>query len=97
MQPIRFTFLLAPLPIAACSSGAGPQPGFSFLDPGVQSGQGQACAETVAQLRGVSRGDVASVRTSADPGNGAVVMAYAGNASGYCRVSADFRVLSVVF
>ena len=97
MQLLRFLFLLAPLAIAACSSGAGPRPGFSFLDPGVRSGQEQACVEAVAQLRGVSRGDVGTVRTSADPANGAVVMAYAGNASGYCRVSADFRVLSVVF
>ena len=97
MQQLRFLFLLAPLAIAACSSGAGPRPGFSFLDPGVRAGQEQACAEAVAQLRGVSRGDIATARTSADSANGAVVMAYAGNASGYCRVSADFRVLSVVF
>ena len=97
MQHLRCLYLLAPLAIGACSPGAGPQPGFSFLDPGVQAGQEQACAEAVAQLRGVSRGDVATARTSADAANGAVVMAYAGNASGYCRVNADFRVLSVVF
>ena len=97
MQQLRFLILLAPLAIAACSSGAGPRPGFSFLDPGVRAKQEQACAEEVAQLRGVSRADVATARTSADPANGAVVMAYAGNVTGYCRVSADFRVLSVVF
>lgn len=97
MQHLRFFILLAPLAIAGCSSGAGPRPGFSFLDPGVRAGQEQACAEAVAQLRGISRADVATARTSADPANGAVVMAYAGNVSGYCRVSADFRVVDVVF
>ncbi len=73
------------------------RPGFSFLDPGVRASQEQACAEVVARLRGVSQGGVRTVRTSADPVNGAVVMAYAGNASGYCRVAADFRVLRVIF
>jgi hypothetical protein len=97
MQRMRFIFVIASLATAACSSGAGPRPGFSFLDPGVRAGQEQACAEAVAQLRGVSRGDIATIRTSVDPANGAVVMAYAGNTSGYCRVSADFRVLSVIF
>ena len=97
MQRLRFLFLLAPIALAACSSGAGPRPGSSFLDPGVRDGQEQACAEAVAELRGVSRGDVRTTRTSADSANGAVVMAYTSNVSGYCRVSADFRVLQVIF
>lgn len=97
MQRFRFLILLAPIAIVACSSGAGPRPGFSFLDAGVRAGQEKACAEAVAHLRRVSQGDVRTTRTSADSANGAVVMAYVGNASGYCRVSADFRVLRVVF
>ncbi len=97
MQRLRVFLLAAPMALAACSFGAGVRPGFSFLDPGVRAGQEQACAEAVARLRGESQGEVRTARTSADPANGAVVMAYAGGASGYCRVSADFRVLRVVF
>lgn len=97
MRRAHLLLLAAPVALAACSSGAGAGPGFSFLDPGVRTGQEQACADAVARLRGVARANVQTVRTSADATNGSVVMAYAGNASGYCRVSADLRVLAVVF
>ncbi len=97
MNRLRLLLLVTPLALVACSSGAGVRPGFSFLDPSVRAGQERACAEAMAQLRSVPPNDVRTVRTSADPANGAVVMAYVGSASGYCRVSADFRVLRVVF
>jgi hypothetical protein len=97
MLPLRLVLSIAPVVLAGCSSGAGAPSGFSFLDHGVRAGQEQACTEAVARLRGVSHGDVRTVRTSADGANGAVVMAYHGNASGYCRVGADLRVLHVVF
>ncbi len=97
MFVVRFLVLSLPLALLACTLRPAMPPGFSFLDPGVRAGQEQACAEAVARLRGESQGEVRTARISADPANGAVVMAYAGGASGYCRVSADFRVLRVVF
>lgn len=97
MRRLHLLFLVASVSLTACSSGGGGPRGFSFLDPGVRAGQEKACAEAVARLRGVSQSEVRTIRTSADATNGALVMAYTGKASGYCRVSANVKVLQVVF
>lgn len=97
MSSVRLFALALPLVLIACAPSPAARPGFSFLDPGVRSGQEQACAEAVAQARGVPAGSVRVDRTSADAHNRGVVATVAGGVSGYCQVTGDFRVLKVVF
>ena len=88
---------LAPLLLAACSFGPTMPPGVTFLDPGVRAGQERACAAAVARERGVPAETVAVRRASSDPRNHSIVNVVVGPVSGYCRVTADFRVLQVAF
>lgn len=96
MKSARLLLFVLPLAATACTVGSATQPGFSFLDPGVRTGQEQACARAVAGVRGVPAAGVAVMRTSADPYNRGIIAFSAGGVSGYCRVTGDFRVLSVV-
>jgi hypothetical protein len=89
-------FLAIPLLAAACTLGPATQPGFSFLDPGVRSGQEQACAQAVAASRGAPALGVQVKRTSADAYNRGIIAFEADGVSGYCRVTGDFRVLEIV-
>lgn len=97
MFVVRFLVLSLPLALLACSPRPAMPPGFSFLDPGVRAGQEQACAEALALLRNVPASSVRADRTSADAYNRGIVTVRGGGISGYCRVTADFRVVEVVF
>lgn len=83
--------------LAACAPRGAGVGGAAFLDAGLRAAQEQACAEAVSQTRGVPAGTIVVRRASSDPVNRSIVNAFAGGASGYCRVDIDANVLSVVF
>ena len=97
MFVVRSLVLSLPLALLACSPRPAMPPGFSYLDPGVRAGQEQACAEAVALLREVPASSVRADRTSADAHNRGIVTITGGGISGYCRVTADFEVVQLVF
>lgn len=97
MSSVRLIVLALSLAVAACAASPAMQTGFSFLDPGIRTGQEQACKDAIAQVRGVPPASVQVDRTSADAHNHGIIAASVGGTSGYCRVTGDFRVLDVVF
>lgn len=83
--------------LTACAPAGSGIGGAAFLDAGLRAQQEQACAQAVSATRGVPIGTIVVRRASSDPVNQSIVNAFAGGASGYCRVDINANVLQVVF